>query len=94
MSKKCPWCKVDVYLTEFKHWWRCPKCQTEFPESAFSKEQTLFDRITQSEERLAETYIFNHDGKVFKSLLLPNMVFKSREEAHAATVAKLQEVAE
>lgn len=60
----------------------------------YSKKQTLFKRITQSEEALADTYMFNHDGKVFKSLLLPNMVFSSREEAHAATVAKLQEVTE
>lgn len=58
------------------------------------KKPTLFNRITQSEERLAETYMFNHDGKVFKSLLLPHMVFNSREEAHAATVAKLNAPAE
>ena len=56
--------------------------------------QTVFDKITQSEEKLAETYMFNHDGKEFKSLLLPHKVFNSREEAHAATVAKLKEVAE
>ena len=42
------------------------------------KEQSLFDRITTYPERLTETYMFNHDGKVFKSLLLPNPVFNSR----------------
>jgi hypothetical protein len=62
-------------------------------EDKFSQ-PTLFKLITQSEERLAETYMFNYDGKVFKSLLLPNMVFNSREEAIAATVAKLKEVEE
>lgn len=54
--------------------------------------QTVFHRITTSPEVLAETYMFNYDGKEFKSLLLPNLVFSSREEAYAATVAKLKEV--
>lgn len=72
-------------------WCNCNRCKyfakvTDFPV------QSVFDSITQSEERLADTYMFNHDGKVFKSLLLPHMVFSSREEAHAATVAKLKEV--
>lgn len=78
---------------------KCPKCGNEkvvkdadipLPKH----KQSVFDRITESPEVLAETYMFNHDGKVFKSLLLPNMVFNSREEAHAATVARLKEVAE
>lgn len=58
MSKKCPWCKVDVYLTELKHWWRCPECQTEFPERAFPKERTVFDRITVSRDVLAEKLVY------------------------------------
>jgi hypothetical protein len=58
-------------------------------EDKFSQ-PTLFKLITQSEERLAETYMFNHNGKEFKSLLLPNMVFSSREEAFSATVARLK----
>ena len=60
MSKKCPWCKVDVYLTELKHWYKCPECQTEFPERAFPKEITLFDRITASPEVLAPHLVY-HD---------------------------------
>lgn len=57
MSKKCPWCKVNVYLTELKHWYKCPECQTEFPERAFPKEITLFDRITASPEVLAKKLV-------------------------------------
>ena len=67
MSKKCPWCKVDVYLTEIKHWWKCPKCQTEFPERAFPKESTLFDHITTSHEALAERLVYPTHGMISRT---------------------------
>jgi len=91
----CKDCRACVYIGG-KPWCACrakdisdvsPKC-----DCFRRKRPTLFDRITQSPERLAETYMFNYDGKVFKSLLLPNMVFSSREEAIAATVARLKEI--
>ena len=93
MSKKCPKCenkKIIIGTSEFAY---CPACEY-FGLVENCPEQTVFDRITQSEETLAETYMFNYDRKVFKSLLLPHMVFNSRKEAHAATVARLKEVAE
>ena len=62
------------------------------PNHTSKRKPSLFAIITQSPEVLAETYMFNYDGKVFKSLLLPNMVFSSREEAYTATVARLKEV--
>jgi hypothetical protein len=93
MSKKCPWCKVDVYLTEIKHWWRCPECQTEFPERAFPKESTLFDRITASPEVLAEKLVYRYDGNgTWRSFLLYGYEFLTKAEAIAATIARLKEV--
>lgn len=72
-------------------YYRCKTCGQRGNKDKFTQ-KTLFDRFTASPEVLAETYMFNYDGKVFKSLLLPNMVFNSREEAHIATVARLKEV--
>lgn len=101
MSKKCPWCKVDVYLTELKHWWRCPECQTEFPERAFPKERTLFDRITASPEMLAPKFVYHVtsflDGldkpkKIWYSTIIQGRFFDTETEAKRATVAKLKEV--
>ena len=101
MSKKCPWCKVDVYLTELKHWYKCPECQTEFPERAFPKEITLFDRITASPEVLAPKFVYHVtsflDGldkpkKIWYSTLINNQYFNTELEAKRATVEKLKEV--
>lgn len=99
MSKKCPWCKVDVYLTELKHWYKCPECQTEFPERAFPKEITLFDRITSSPEVLAPKFIYytvNRNQSApyywYCSALIPGKKWSKEAEAIAETVAKLKEV--
>ena len=104
MSKKCPWCKVDVYLTELKHWYKCPECQTEFPERAFPKERTVFDCITASEEVLAEKFIFSRGERYWRRRrcetvgyevwwsALTEEEYKSKAEAYDATVARLKEV--
>ncbi len=105
MSKKCPWCKVDVYLTELKHWYKCPECQTEFPERAFPKEITVFDRLTASMEVLAENSVYvesEHtvmvDGSEFGATFPGGWTspfieysYGTKEEAIAATVEKLKE---
>ena len=99
MSKKCPWCKVNVYLTELKHWYKCPECQMEFPERAFPKEITVFDRITSSPEVLAPKFVHeattcDGDGHVlsgYKSTIIAGF-WLVEPEAIAATVAKLKEV--
>ena len=66
------------------------------------KENTLFDRITQSPEVLAEEFVepytrWGADGHLetlwrsnFREL--SGMLFDTKEEAIAATVAKLKEV--
>ena len=95
MSKKCPWCEVDVYLTEIKHWWRCPKCQTEFPERAFPKESTLFDHIKQSPEVMAKFLVFHnriYKGRTKYHSAVVGGEFDTKEEAIAATLEKLKEV--
>lgn len=54
--------------------------------------QTVFDRITQSPEVLAEKLVYYlRYGNCYASSIISD-VFKSKEEAIAATVAKLKEV--
>lgn len=55
--------------------------------------QTVFDRITQSEETLAEKLVYRYDGNnTWRSFLLYGYEFLIKSEAIAATVAKLKEV--
>lgn len=60
--------------------------------------KTVFSCITQSEETLAEklVYAVHYDGLYFwhSTLIYPSFPFETREEAIAATVAKLKEVEE
>lgn len=57
------------------------------------KENTLFDRITQSPEVLAERLVYRYDGNgTWRSFLLYGYEFLTKSEAIAATVAKLKEV--
>ena len=95
MSKKGPWCKVDVYLTEVKHWWRCPECQMEFPERMFPKESTVFDHIKQSPEVMAKFLVFHsriYKGRTKYHSSVVGGEFDSYKEAVDATVEKLKEV--
>jgi hypothetical protein len=99
MSKKCPWCKVDVYLTEIKHWWRCPECQTEFPERAFPKESTLFDHVTESPEVLAPNFVYlamsdEYGRDYWGSSLIDGKFWRTKKEAIAATLVELERVTE
>ena len=67
-------------------------------------EQTVFDQITQSEETLAEEFVEPYttwaaDGNLNKMWQtsfrdLSCRLFDTKEEAVAATVARLKEVAE
>lgn len=104
MSKRCPWCKVDVYLTELKHWYKCPECQTEFPERAFPKEITVFDHITESPEALAGKFIFSRGERYWRRRrcetvcyevwwsALTGEEYRSKDEAFDATLKRLKEV--
>ena len=52
---------------------------------------TIFDRITQSPEVLADRFLY-FSYRRWRSALLPGMKFWKYPEARAATVAKLKEV--
>lgn len=57
-------------------------------------EMTIFDRITASPEVLAEKMVYRYDGNgTWRSFLLYGYEFLAKEEAIAATVEKLNEVA-
>ena len=84
---------------------RCEQCGQNGEINTISEPETVFYRITASPEVLAPQFIFKQwhafDGKWgwFSLLLmdgdtLDSPWFESYEEAYAATVAKLKEVAE
>jgi hypothetical protein len=61
------------------------------------KKPTVFDRITASPEVLAEKMVYAVIEKgllCFRATLIAGVLFATREDAIAATVAKLKEVAE
>ena len=87
-NKCCLNCKI--------HWDReggCEVCRWEDENNP-----SLFYRITRSPETLAEKLVYitvTAWGKtVFISTIIRNEMFRSREEAITATVARLKEMAE
>ncbi len=100
MSKKCPQCESkDIHITEYPSpndsMATCYGCGyvglvEQFPE------QSLFDRITESPEVLAGKLVYitvtAWGETVFISTIIRDVMFRTREEAIAATVAKLKEV--
>lgn len=117
MSKKCPRCESkNIHITEYPNlscsMATCYGCGyadllEKFPE------QTLFDKITQSYETLAEKLVYEtaveerktvYDNRgrgvgvrsyidyVWKSSVTGDDIYTSKDEAIAATVAKLKEV--
>lgn len=93
MSKKCPICGrgIGVYQdyvggTSF---FRCDICGHT---GCDFEDVTLFDTITASPEVLAEKLVYYlRYGNCYASSIISD-VFKSKEEANAATVARLKEV--
>lgn len=90
--KDCKHFEVDTVsaVCEKKRW----ICDDDAPAcNRFEQKQTLFDRITQSPETLAEKLVYYlRYGNCYASSIISD-VFKSKEEAFAATVEKLKEVA-
>ena len=77
-------------------YYHCRTCGARGNRDKFTK-QTVFDRITWSEETLAEKLVCHGvtswDEEYYWSTVC-NGIFKTRAEAIAATVAKLKEEAE
>ena len=93
MSKKCADCGCEVNRNVIQGMYYCPRCDDDKREIDVLP-MTLFDRITASPEVLAEKLVYYlRYGNCYASSITSD-VFKSKEEAIAATVAKLKEVAE
>lgn len=103
MSKKlCPLCRETVYKFPEHNipsgLYHCGMCEKNFTDEEVLNDD-LFHRITQSPEVLAEKFIgliFDHrfTSKYRYYSMLTGEFYNNREEAHAATVTKLKEVAE
>ena len=97
----CTLCETDETFDKTCDFvYSCKKFQPKQPE-------TLFDRITSSPEVLAEKLVYQRNCKMihqndkctigywtfsWKSSVIKGQSFETREEAIAATVAKLKEV--
>ena len=98
-SLVCPDCGSDMVMTERRPdgYHICRKCCFYWRNEAKPK-QTIFKEITQSEEALAEKLVYitvtAWGETVYMSTIIRDRMFKTREEAIAATVARLKEVAE
>ena len=102
MSKiKCPQCgdrdvSITLYTPPDKDVASCRKCgytslAEDFPE------QSLFDRITETPEVLAEKFVYREFPGQWRSTIVPlekGGLYYNKPEAISATVAKLKEIAE
>lgn len=95
---KCPKCGSSNIQTErrpdgFHH---CMDCQHRWKMGESQPKPPLFDRITTSPEVLANFLVFHnriYKGRTKYHSAVVGGEFYSREEAIAATVARLKEVA-
>lgn len=103
MSKKCHYCGGNAELIG-KNWdnedvFRCKKCGKQGRDDRFSDRPTLFHRITASPEVLAEKLTYwqydpDQSRCGWTNSIIAGELYKNYHEAIAATVAKLNEVAE
>ena len=100
MSKiKCPECGSDNILTERRldGFHACLECLHRWKIRESQPKKTLFHRITASPEALAEKLVYlvmnSYNGAVnyyWRSTII-DKAWKTKQEAIAATVAKLKE---
>ena len=100
MCKKCVWCGGKaVYLGFAGIGYYCPHCEVKLTEDEVINDMTVFARITASPEVLAEKLVYSITTrcsigavKNWYSTLELGTYFRTKEEAIAATVARLKEV--
>ena len=89
MSKKCADCGCEVNRNVIQGMYYCPRCDDDKSERDVLP-LILFDRLTASPEVLAEKLVYCHIAGWTSYLMSYHTL--DREEAIAATVAKLKEV--
>lgn len=100
MSKKCADCGCEVNRNVIQGMYYCPRCDDDKRETDVLP-MTLFDRIAQSPEALAEKLVImvayfhrRSEVKWFWRSTIAEGKWGTKEAAIAATVVKLKEVAE
>ena len=96
MSKVCPKCKsVAVVYEDYVGGTLFHRCETCGHRGSDFEKPTVFDQITASPEVLAPKLVYvSLFNACWYSTLTGDVMYKSREEAEAAAVEKLKEVAE
>lgn len=93
MSKICVECGCKVIPSDIHGLYYCPHCEENLNATDDVRDYTVFDQITASPEVLAEDMVYEI-GAMWASTLIVDTTFDSYEEAVAATVAKLKEIAQ
>ena len=93
MSKKCIWCGGKVIGIAGSGYY-CPQCDDNITGNEV-RQMTVFDLITKSPETLAQELVtLDCDGWWAYIGIGKRKTYRTREEAIAATVAKLKKVGE
>lgn len=84
------YCKARSARITTSNWFECGCPHFE------KRQRTVFDYITQSEEKLAEKFVYCEktftDGDIWYSLLLGEIGYSKESEAIAATIEELKKV--
>lgn len=104
MSKKCIWCGGEVNPNVIQGMYYCPRCDEDLTDKDVLP-LTVFDYITQSEEKLAERLVHNKMYMVqngvlqywvssYFSTILPDKSWEYESEAIEATIKELKKEVE
>ena len=97
MSKKCMWCGCEVNPNVIQGMYYCPRCDEDLTDKDVLP-MTVFDYITESEEKLAENFIckilteydeYKWRGEI-GSINWKSEEFDTRAEAIEATIEELK----
>ena len=98
MSKKCIWCGCEVNPNVIQGMYYCPHCDEDLTDKDVLP-MTVFDKITESAETLAEklvttTSITTYGGKFRHQLAWCSLIVEgfwyTRDEALIATIEELK----
>lgn len=96
MSKKCIWCGSEVNPNVIQGMYYCPRCDEDLTDKDVLP-LTVFDHLTQSEEKLAEEFIYTrreqNGDKCYLSTIRTGK-WSTEDEAYEATLEELKKEVE
>ena len=101
MSKKCIWCGGEVNPNVIQGMYYCPRCDEDLTDKDVLP-MTVFEKITESVETLAERLVYQfiaYDShglfvSCWRSTLTGDIEYSTRAEAWIATIEELKKEVE